>query len=155
MKKIIFLLLIGAAIMIYLNFDAIVERVNNFENSTVNITVENSSLASNGALEFDVKLENVGNSPISVGNLDIAYILILDGTDYTRTHREIKVRKTIDKKDELLIRVMLPDYTNPSVDPEASVWIRNKKKSFGVKISVIDYFGQTVTSTEIKTIPSI
>jgi hypothetical protein len=144
MKKFLFFLLIGAAIIIYMNFDSFIETVNDFKNPTFNISIGFSSLENDGVLAFEVLLENVTDRPISVSKLEITYIVLLEGKRYKKTNRNILVRKTIDKKSELPIYVMLPDYYNPEIDPEASTWDRNKKKSFGIKISVKDNFDETI-----------
>jgi hypothetical protein len=144
MKKFLFFLLIGAAFIIYINFDSFIETVNDLTNPTFEISVVNSSLENDGVLAFEVLLENVTDSPISVGKLEITYIVILDRRNHKKNNRNIIVRKTIDKKSQLYIYVMLPDYYNPELDSEASAWIRNKKKSFGIKISVKDNFDKTI-----------
>ena len=53
-------------------------------------------------------------------------------------NRNILVGKVIDKKGELPIYVMLPDYYNPEIGPEASTWDRNKKKSFGISLMCLE-----------------
>ena len=144
MKKALFLLLIGAAFIIYIKFDRVVETVNDFKNPTFNISVENFSLKEDGVLTLDVKLKNVTDSAISVGKLEITYIVILNNGSYEKTNRNIIVKKTIDKKDQLNVYVMLSDYYNSAVEPEAPIWLRQKKKSFGIKISVKDYSDKTI-----------
>ena len=39
---------------------------------------------------------------------------------------------------------MLSDFYNPRVEPEAPTWLIQKKKSFGIEISVKDNFGETI-----------
>ena len=145
MKKIfLFILLIGAAIIIYLNFDSFIEKANDFKNPTFNISIGYSLLENDGVLAFEVLLENVTDRPISVSKLEITYIVLLKGKRYKKMNRNILVGKTIDKKSELPVFVMLPDYYNPEIGPEASTWDRNKQKSFGIKISVKDNFDETI-----------
>ena len=147
-KLLLFVLLLGAAIIIYMGFDSFIEKVNDFKNPTFNISIEYSSLENDGALTFGVLLENVTDRPISVSKLEITYIVLLKGKRYKKMNRNILVGKTIDKKSELPISVMLPDYYNPDIDTEASTWGRNKKKSFGIKISVKDNFDKTIKSVK-------
>ena len=59
MKKTIFILLIVAAFVIFMNFDKFIEVVNDFRYPTLNISVENFSLEDDGVLTLDVKLKNV------------------------------------------------------------------------------------------------
>lgn len=148
MKKLLLFLLIGAAVIIFMDFDRFIEKINDFKNPTFNISVLYSSLENDGALTFEVLLENVTDSPISVGKLEITYIVLLDGKNYKKMNRNIVVRQTIDKKSELPIYVMLPNYYKPGIGPEASTWIRNKKKSFGIKISVKDNFDKIIKSAK-------
>ena len=149
MKKIfLFILLIGAAIIIYLNFDSFIEKANDLKNPTFNISIGYSLLEDDGVLAFEVLLENVTDKPISVSKLEITYIVLLKGKRYKKMNRNILVGKTIDKKSELPIFVMLPNYYNPEIGPEASTWDRNKKKSFGIKISVKDNFDKTIKSVK-------
>ena len=148
MKKILFFSLIGAAIIIFMDFDSMMEKVNDLKNPTFNISVVYSSLENDGALTFEVLLENVTDSPISVGKLEITYIVFLDGKNYKKENRNIIVRKIIDKQSELPIYVILPNYYKPGIGPEASTWIRNKKKSFGIKISVKDNFDKIIKSAK-------
>jgi len=149
MKKIfLFILLIGAAIIIYLNFDSFIEKANDLKNPTFNISIGYSLLENDGVLAFEVLLENVTDRPISVSKLEITYIVLLKGKRYKKMNRNILVGKTIDKKSELPVFVMLPDYYNPEIGPEASTWDRNKKKSFGIKISVKDNFDKTIKSVK-------
>jgi len=148
MKKLLLFLLIGAAVIIFMDFDRFIEKINDFKNPTFNISVLYSSLENDGALTFEVLLENVTDSPISVGKLEITYIVLLDGKNYKKMNRNIVVRQTIDKKSELPIYVMLPNYYKPGVGPEASTWISNKKKSFGIQISVKNNFDKTIKSAK-------
>ena len=149
MKKIfLFVLLIGAAIIIYLNFDSFIEKANDLKNPTFNISIGYSLLENDGVLAFEVLLENVTDRPISVSKLEITYIVLLKGKRYKKRNRNILVGKTIDKKSELPVFVMLPDYYNPEIGPEASTWDRNKKKSFGIKISVKDNFDKIIKSAK-------
>jgi hypothetical protein len=151
MKKILLsALLLGAAIIIYLNFNSFIEKANDFKNPTFDISIGYSSLENDGVLTFEVLLENVTDSPISVGKLEITYIVLLEGKRYKKMNRNILVRKTIDKKSELPVYVILPDYYNPEVGPEASTWDRNKKKSFGIRIAVKDNFDETIKSVKRK-----
>ena len=145
MKKILLsVFVLGTAIIIYLNFDSFIEKVNDFKNPTFNISIGYSSLENDGVLTFEVLLKNVTDSPISVGKLEITYIVLLEGKRYKKMNRNILVRKTIDKKSELPVYVILPDYYNPEVGPEASTWDRNKKKSFGIRIAVKDKSDKTI-----------
>ncbi|MGB5884524.1 MAG: hypothetical protein WBG28_10530 [Desulfobulbales bacterium] len=144
MKIVLFFLLIGSVFIIYMNFDSFIEIVNDFKNPTLNISVENFSLKEDGVLTLDVKLKNVTDNPISVDKLEITYIVILDNKNHEITNRDFIVRKTIDKKDQLVFHVMLSDYYNPVFESEAPTWIRQKKKSFGLKISVKDNFDKTI-----------
>lgn len=144
MKIVLFFLLIGSVFIIYMNFDSFIEIVNDFKNPTLNISVENFSLKEDGVLTLDVKLKNVTDNPISVGKLAITYIVILDNKNHETTNRDFIVRKTIDKKGQLIFHVMLSDYYNPVFESEAPTWIRQKKKSFGLKISVKDNFDKTI-----------
>ena len=144
MKKTIFILLIVAAFVIFMNFDKFIEVVNDFRYPTLNISVENFSLEDDGVLTLDVKLKNVTENPISVGNLEITYIVILDNKNYETTKRNFIVKKTLDKKDELKVFVMLSAYYNFEYEDEAPSWIRQKKNSFGLKISVKDNSDQII-----------
>jgi hypothetical protein len=143
-KLLLFVLLLGAAIIIYMGFDSFIEKVNDFKNPTFNISIEYSSLENDGDLTFRVLLENVTDRPISISKLEITYIVLLKGKNYKRMNRNILVGKIIDKKSALPIYVMLPDYYNPEIGPEASTWDRNKQKSFGIRISVKDNFDETI-----------
>jgi len=143
-KLLLFVLLLGAAIIIYMDFDSFIEKVNDFKNPTFNISIEYSSLENDGALTFGVLLENVTDRPISISKLEITYIVLLKGKNYKKMNRNILVGKIIDKKSALPIYVMLPDYYNPEIGPEASTWDRNKQKSFGIRISVKDNFDETI-----------
>ena len=147
-KLLLFVLLLGAAIIIYMDFDSFIEKANDFKNPTFNISIEYSSLENDGALTFGVLLENVTDRPISVSKLEITYIVLLKGKNYKKMNRNILVGKIIDKKSALPIYVMLPDYYNPEIGPEASTWDRNKKKSFGIKISVMDNFDKIIKSVK-------
>ena len=149
MKKIfLFILLIGAAIIIYLNFDSFIEKANDLKNPTFNISIGYSLLEDDGVLAFEVLLENVTDKPISVSKLEITYIVLLEGKRYKKMNRNILVGKVIDKKSELPIYVMLPNYYKPGIGPETSTWIRNKKKSFGIKISVMNNFDKIIKSVK-------
>ena len=144
MKKLILVLLLGAAFIIYINFDGFIEKVNDIKNPTFNISVENSLLGEDDVLTFDVLLKNVADNPISVGDLEITYIVILENKRSKKTSKDIEVNKVIDKKDQLYINVALSDYYNSDVDPEASIWTKNKKNSFGIKISVKNNSDKTI-----------
>jgi len=145
MKKLLLsVLLFGAAIIIYLNFGSFIEKANDLKNPTFNISIGYSLLEDDGVLAFEVLLENVTDKPISVSKLEITYIVLLEGKRYKKMNRNILVGKVIDKKSELPIYVMLPDYYNPEIGPEASTWDRNKQKSFGIRISVKDNFDETI-----------
>ena len=149
MKKLLLsVLLFGAAIIIYLNFGSFIEKANDLKNPTFNISIGYSLLEDDGVLAFEVLLENVTDRPISISKLEITYIVLLKGKNYKKMNRNILVGKVIDKKSELPIYVMLPDYYNPEIGPEASTWDRNKKKSFGIKISVKDNFDKTIKSVK-------
>jgi len=143
-KLLLFVLLLGAAIIIYMDFDSFIEKVNDFKNPTFNISIEYSSLENDGALTFGVLLENVTDRPISISKLEITYIVLLKGKNYKKMNRNILVGKIIDQKSALPIYVRLPDYYNPEIGPEASTWDRNKQKSFGIRISVKDNFDETI-----------
>jgi hypothetical protein len=143
-KLLLFVLLLGAAIIIYMGFDGFIEKVNDFKNPTFNISIEYSSLENDGDLTFRVLLENVTDRPISISKLEITYIVLLKGKNYKKMNRNILVGKIIDKKSALPIYVMLPDYYKPEIGPEASTWDRNKQKSFGIRISVKDNFDETI-----------
>ena len=143
-KLLVVVLLLGAAIIIYMGFDSFIEKVNDFKNPTFNISIAYSSLENDGALTFGVLLENVTDRPISISKLEITYIVLLKGKNYKKMNRNILVGKIIDKKSALPIYVMLPNYYNPEVGPEASTWDRNKQKSFGIRISVKDNFDETI-----------
>jgi hypothetical protein len=127
-----------------MNFDKFIEVVNDFRYPTLNISVENFSLEDDGVLTLDVKLKNVTENPISVGNLEITYIVILDNKNYETTKRNFIVKKTLDKKDELKVFVMLSAYYNFEYEDEAPSWMRQKKNSFGLKISVKDNSDQII-----------
>ena len=145
MKKILLLvLLLGAAIIIYMGFDSFIEKANDFKNPTFNISIEYSSLENDGTLTFGVLLENVTDRPISVSKLETTYIVLLKGKNYKKMNRNILVGKIIDQKSALPIYVRLPDYYNPEIGPEASTWDRNTQKSFGIRISVKDNFDETI-----------
>jgi len=149
MKKLLLsVLLFGAAIIIYLNFGSFIEKANDLKNPTFNISIGYSLLEDDGVLAFEVLLENVTDKPISVSKLEITYIVLLEGKRYKKMNRNILVGKVIDKKSELPIYVMLPDYYNPEIGPEASTWDRNKKKSFGIKISVMNNFDKIIKSVK-------
>jgi len=143
-KLLLSVLLFGAAIIIYLNFGSFIEKANDLKNPTFNISIGYSLLEDDGVLAFEVLLENVTDKPISVSKLEITYIVLLEGKRYKKMNRNILVGKVIDKKSELPIYVMLPDYYNPEIGPEASTWDRNKQKSFGIRISVKDNFDETI-----------
>ena len=143
-KLLLFVLLLGAAIIIYIGFDSFIEKVNDFKNPTFNISIEYSSLENDGDLTFRVLLENVTDRPISISKLEITYIVLLKGKKYKRMNRNILVGKIIDKKSALPIYVMLPDYYKPEIGPEASTWDRERKEKFGIKISVKDNSDKTI-----------
>ncbi|MFC1845090.1 hypothetical protein ACFLZ5_09925 [Thermodesulfobacteriota bacterium] len=144
MKKSLFVVFIVAAFIIYMNFDKFIEIVNDFKYPTLNISIEDFSLKDDGVLTLDIKLKNVTDNPISVGKLEITYIVILDNKHYETTNRNFIVKKTIDKKDDLNVFVMLSDYYNLEYEDEAPSWMRQKKNSFGLKISVKDNSDQTI-----------
>jgi len=144
MRRILVLVLIGAAFFIYMNFDNFIETVNDIKNPTFTISVENPSLGDDDVLSFDVSLENVTDSPIAVSNLEITYIVILEDKSSKESSTNIAANKVIDKKDQIYIHVELSDYYNSDIDPEASTWTRNKKNSYGIKISVKDNSDKTI-----------
>ena len=153
MQRFLAILVICIVGIIFLSFDAIISTVNDFKKQTFNIIVVNSSLGADGALILKVKLENVTDIPIFVGKLGITYIVFPDENNYDYNNNEIEVRKTIDPKNPLDITVMLPDYVNLGVESTASLWIRNKRKNFGIKVSVKDNLDETIQWTKIKTDP--
>ena len=153
MQRFLAILVICIVGIIFLSFDTIINTVNDFKKQTFNIIVVNSSLGADGALILKVKLENVTDIPIFVGKLGITYIVFPDENNYDFNNKEIEVRKTIDPKNPLDINVMLPDYVNLGVEPAASLWIRNKRENFGIKVSVKDNLDETIQWTKIKTDP--
>lgn len=153
MQRFLAILVICIVGIIFLSFDTIINAVNDFKKQTFNIIVVNSSLGADGALILKVKLENVTDIPIFVGKLGITYIVFPDENNYDFNNKEIEVRKTIDPKNPLDINVMLPDYVNLGVEPAASLWIRNKRENFGIKVSVKDNLDETIQWTKIKTDP--
>jgi hypothetical protein len=150
MPRFLIVLLIFLVGIIFINFDNIVKTVNDFKEHPFNITVEESSLGKDGTLAFKVVLKNVADSPIFVGKLDITYIVFIDDDRYEFANKDIAVRKTIDEENPLDINVALPNYANPKFESTASQWIRNKRKNFGIKISVKDNFDKTIQWTKIK-----
>jgi hypothetical protein len=150
MSRFLIVLVIFLAGIIFINFDIIVEKLNDFQEPTFNITVEESPLGKGGALTLKVILKNVVDSPIFVGKLGISYIVFVDDDRYKFENRNIEVRKTIDRENPLDITVILPDYANPKFEQTASQWIRNKRKNFGIKISIKDNFGKTIQWKKIK-----
>lgn len=150
MSRFLIFLVIFLVGVIFINFDNIVETVNDFKNPTFNITVGESSLGNDGTLSFKITLKNVTGDPIFVDKLGIKYIVFIDDDRYEFENREIEVSKTIDGKNPLDIDVILSDYINPNFEPTASQWIRNKRKNFGIKISVKDNSGKTIQWTKIK-----
>jgi len=153
MQRFLAILVICIVGIIFLSFDTIISTVNDFKKQTFNIIVVNSSLGADGALTLKVKLENVTDIPIFVGKLGITYIVFPDENNYDYNNNEIEVRKTIDPKNPLDITVMVPDYVNLGVESTASLWIRNKRKNFGIKVSVKDNLDETIQWTKIKTDP--
>ena len=138
---IVFLLLISAGFyIIYINFDSLNEKWEDFINPSFNISVINSSLNNYGDLEFEVLLENNSDHLVSVGNLELTYIAIPTRANYEKRNREISIGKTIGKKDDLSIHVKLSDYDNP----EAESWLKQKEKNFGIEITVKDNIGNTI-----------
>ena len=138
---IVFLLLISAGFyIIYINFDSLNEKWEDFINPSFNISVINSSLNNYGDLEFEVLLENNSDHLVSVGNLELTYIAIPTRANYEKRNREISSGKTIGKKDDLSIHVKLSDYDNP----EAESWLKQKEKNFGIEITVKDNIGNTI-----------
>ena len=150
MKKILFFLLIFAAFIIFMNFDRSIEIVNDLRYPTLDISVENFSLKEDGVLALDVKLENVTENPISVGTLEIMYVVVLDNKNYEETERNFIVKKTIEPKDQLIVFVMLSDYYNLESEDEAPAWIRQKKNRFGLKITVKKNSGETIKQAKRK-----
>lgn len=153
MQRFLAILVICIVGIIFLSFDTIINTVNDFKKQTFNIIVVNSSLGADGALILKVKLENVTDIPIFVGKLGITYIVFPDENNYDYNNNEIEVRKTIDPQNPSDITVMLPDYVNLGVEPTASLWIRNKRKNFGIKVSVKDNLDETIQWTKIKIDP--
>jgi hypothetical protein len=153
MQRFLFILVICLVGIIYINFDSIVEKVNDFKTPTFDIAVEESSLGADGDLTLKIILKNVADSPVFVRELGITYIVFPDENNYDYKNRDIEVRQTIDKINPLDITVILPDYFNLKVEPAASLWIRNKRKNFGIKISVKDNFEETIQWTKIKLDP--
>ncbi len=153
MQRFLAILVICIVGIIFLSFDTIINTVNDFKKQKFNIIVVNSSLGADGALILKVKLENVTDIPIFVGKLGITYIVFPDENNYDFNNKEIEVRKTIDPKNPLDINVMLPDYVNLGVESAASLWIRNKRENFGIKVSVKDNLDETIQWTKIKTDP--
>ena len=96
MKKILVVLLIGAAVFTYLNFDSVIEKINDLKNPTFDIEMGFSSLEKDGVLTFDVLLKNVTDRPISVDILEVTYIVLLKGKNYTKKTRNILDKKTIN-----------------------------------------------------------
>ena len=124
--------------------------VNDFKNPGLHISLVDFSLVADGVLTSKVLLENDSGSPIYVGKLEITYIVLLKNKRHKVAKRSIIVRNTIDKKSDLLVYVMLPDYYNHEIDPEASTWDRERKEKFGIKISVKDNSDKTIKWTKIK-----
>lgn len=153
MQRFLAILVICIVGIIFLSFDTIINTVNDFKKQKFNIIVVKSSLGEDGALILKVKLENVTDIPIFVGKLGITYIVFPDENNYDFNNKEIEVRKTIDPKNPLDINVMLPDYVNLGVESAASLWIRNKRENFGIKVSVKDNLDETIQWTKIKTDP--
>jgi len=143
MKKSLFILLIIAVFLVYIKFDSVIEIVNDFKYPALDISVGNFSLEGDGVLILDVILENNTENPIFVDTLEITYIVVLDIEHYEETKRNFIVKKTIDK-DQLKVFVMLRDYYNTKFEPDISGWIRQKKKGFGLQISVKDNSGKTI-----------
>ena len=108
------------------------------------MTLVDSSLEADGVLTSKVLLENDTKSPLFVSKLEISYIVLLKNKRHTEVNRNIIVRDTIDKESHLLIYVMLPDYYNYEIDPEASIWDRERKEKFGIQISVKDNSDKTI-----------
>jgi len=133
-----------ALVLYFSNFDSLIEKGNNLLNPPFNISVINPSLNNDGVLDFEVLLENDSDHPITVGKLELTYIVIPTRVNYEKRNRNILVRKIIDKNDDLSVYVILSDYYNPEVLPEAESWLRLKKKSFGIEISVKDKADDTI-----------
>ena len=138
---IVFLLLISAGFyIIYINFDSLNEKWENFINPSFNISVTNSSLNNYGDLEFEVLLENNSDHPVSVGKIELTYIAIPTRVNYEKRNREISIGKTIATKGDLIVHVKLSDYYNP----EAESWLKQKEKIFGIEITVKDNIDNTL-----------
>jgi len=153
MSRILIFLVIFLAGIIFIKFDFIVKRVNDFKKPTFNITVGKFSLEKDGTLTFRVELKNVKDSPIYVNKLGITYIVFIDDDRYEFANRDIEVKKEIDIEIPLDIDVTLFNYVTPKFEPTASQWIRNKKEKFGIKISVKDNSDKTIQWTKIKEPP--
>jgi hypothetical protein len=154
MQRFLAILVICLVGIIYLGFDTIVEKINELKTPTFSISVVRPSLGTDGTLTFKVMLKNVTDSPIGVAGLGITYVIFPDDNSYEYKNTEIEVRETLDPKQQLDIPVVLADYVNPLVDPTASSWVRNKKKKFGIKISVKDYSDKTLQWTKIRIDPA-
>lgn len=144
MKKLLILLVIGTAFIIFFDLDSFIEKINDFINPTFNISILNPSLEKDGVMTLEVLLENVTNSPIFVDKLELTFIVIPTRVNYEKRKSDIIVGKTIDKKDDLRVYVILSDYYNPEVEPEAEARLRQKKENFGIKITVKDKIGDTI-----------
>ena len=150
MQRFLFILAIFLVGIVYLKYDFIVEKVNDFKEPALNIAAENISKGDDGSLTFKVILNNATDKPIFVGKLVITYIIFIDDDRYTVENKDIEIGKTIDEKNPLDANVILSDYFNPDFEPTASLWIRNKRKNFGIKISVQDNFDESIQWTKIK-----
>jgi len=144
MKILLFVLAIGTAILIFVDLDNFIEKVNDFKNPTFNISILHPSLRQDGVLTLDVLLENVTDSPLFVDRLELTYIVLLESKNYKKMNRNILVEKNIDKKSELPVSVMLPDFYKPEIASESSSWDRNKQKKFGLRIFVKDNSDNTI-----------
>jgi hypothetical protein len=144
MQRFFFFLVIFLLVIIYMSFDSFTAKVNDFKNPGLHISLVDSSLEADGVLTSKVLLENDTKSPIFVSKLEISYIVLLKNKRHTEVNRNIIVRDTIDRESHLLIYVMLPDYYNYEIDPEASIWDRERKEKFGIQISVKDNSDKTI-----------
>lgn len=144
MQRYLFFLVIFLLAIIYISFDSFTAKLNDFKSPGLHISLVDSSLEADGVLTSKVLLENDTKSPIFVSKLEISYIVLLKNKRHTEMNRSIIVRDTIDKESRLLINVMLPDYYNNEIDPEASIWDRERKEKFGIQISVKDNSDKTI-----------
>jgi len=150
MQRLFIFLGVFLVVIFLINFDNIVKIANDFKEPALDIEVGKSLLGADGTLTAKVTLKNVTESPIFVDRLGITYIVFIDDNRYEFEKRDIEARMTIDGKNQENITVVLPGYVNPKFEPSASQWIRNKRKKFGIKISVKDNFDKIVQWTNIK-----